>query len=132
MDPRNPRIRTIIADDSRTALLSVCRYLSFEKDFDIVATATDGLQLLYEAERCHPDLVLTDLIMPGINGLEAATVLRKAFPELRIIIFSELSGLSLQDERLRCCADSFVEKSQMPEKLMEEIRKHFPNNRAQE
>jgi len=130
MDPRKHRIRTVIADDSRTALLSACRYLNSEEGFDIVATAASGLQLLYQVERHHPDLVLADLSMPGISGLQAATKLRKAFPELRIIVFSELSGLSLRDECLRCGADSFVEKSQMPEKLMEEIHKLFPNSRA--
>ena len=131
MVARNPRIRTLVADDSRTALLSVCRYLEFEGDFEIVATATDGLQLLNKAERYRPDLVLVDLSMPMINGLEATIELRKAFPKLRIIIFTELSGLALQDQCLRCGADGFVEKSQMPEKLMEQVRKLFPNNPAQ-
>jgi two-component system nitrate/nitrite response regulator NarL len=120
----------LVADDSRQALLSVCKYLEFEGDFDVIATATDGLQLLRKAERYRPDLVLTDLSIPRINGLQATTVLRKAFPNLRIIIFSELNGIFLPDECLRCGADSFVEKSQMPEKLMQEIRRLFPNNPA--
>jgi DNA-binding NarL/FixJ family response regulator len=132
MDTKNRRIRTLVADDSRTALLSICRYLEFEGDFDVIATATDGLQLLHKAERYRPDLVLADLSMPRISGLVAATELRKAFPKLRIIIFTELSGLSLRDECLRCGADGFVEKSQMPEKLMEEVRRFFPNNPMQE
>jgi two-component system nitrate/nitrite response regulator NarL len=130
MDPVNHRIRILVADDSRQALLSVCKYLEFEGDFDVIATATDGLQLLRKAERYRPDLVLTDLSIPRINGLQATTVLRKAFPNLRIIIFSELNGIFLPDECLRCGADSFVEKSQMPEKLMQEIRRLFPNNPA--
>jgi DNA-binding NarL/FixJ family response regulator len=128
MDPVNRRIRILVADDSRQALLSVCKYLEFEGDFDVIATATDGLQLLRKAERYRPDLVLTDLSIPRINGLQATTVLRKAFPNLRIIIFSELSGIFLPDECLRCGADGFVEKSQMPEKLMQEVRRLFPNN----
>jgi two-component system, NarL family, nitrate/nitrite response regulator NarL len=131
MDPVNHRIRILVADDSRQALLSVCKYLEFEGDFDVIATATDGLQLLRKAERYRPDLVLTDLSIPRINGLQATTVLRKAYPNLRIIIFSELNGISLPDECLRCGADSFVEKSQMPEKLMQEIRRLFPNIPAQ-
>ena len=131
MNPGNPRIRTLVADDSRTALQSICRYLEFEGDFEIVATATDGLQLLNLAARYRPDLALVDLSMPMISGLEATIELRKAFPKLRIIIFTELSGLPLQDQCLRCGADGFVEKSQMPEKLMEEVRKLFPDNPAQ-
>jgi len=127
----NPRIRILVADDSRKALLSVCKYLEFEGDFEVIATATDGQQLLRKAQIFRPDLVLTDLSIPRINGLQAATVLRKAFPKLRIIIFTELNGLSLRDECLRCGADGFVEKSQMPEKLMEEVRRLFPDHPEQ-
>jgi two-component system nitrate/nitrite response regulator NarL len=113
-------------------LLSVCKYLEFEGDFEIVATATDGQQLLRKAQLFRPDLVLTDLSIPRINGLQAATLLRRSFPKLRIIIFTELSGLSLREECLRSGADGFVEKSQMPEKLMEEVRRLFPDNSAQQ
>jgi DNA-binding NarL/FixJ family response regulator len=128
MDASNRRIRVLFADDSPTALLAVCRYLEFEGEFEIVGTATDGLDLLHKSRGFRPDLVLTDLSMPQISGLEATMELRKLFPELRILIFTELNGYSLRDECLRCGADGFVEKSQMPEKLMEEVRKLFPKN----
>jgi DNA-binding NarL/FixJ family response regulator len=128
MDPSDRRIRVLVADDSATALLSVCRYLEFEGGVEVVGTATDGLDLLQKSKGFHPDLVLTDLSMPRISGLEATMQLRKSFPELRILIFSELNGHSLRDECLRCGADGFVEKSQMPEKLMEEVRRLFPKN----
>ena len=131
MDSAKHRIRTVIADDSRTALLSVCRYLNFEGYFDIVATAANGLELLQMAVRYHPQLALVDLNMPMMTGLEATMELRKNFPKLRIIIFTESCGLSLRDKCLRCGADSFVQKSQMPEKLMEEVRKIYPNIPAQ-
>lgn len=126
MKKNNPLIRVLVADDSPTALMSVCRYLEFEGEFELIGTATDGMDLLGKTERLRPDLVLTDLSMPRINGLEATVELRKSFPELRILIFSGLNGLSLRDECLRCGANGFIEKSQMPEKLMEEVRTLFP------
>jgi DNA-binding NarL/FixJ family response regulator len=128
MDPSNRRIRVLVADDSPTALRSVCKYLDFEGAFEVVATATDGLDLLRKTQDCRPDLVLTDLSMPRSSGLEATIELRKLFPELRILIFSELNGYSLRDECLRCGADGFVEKSRMPEKLMDEVSRLFPKN----
>jgi len=132
MASENRRIRILIADDSRKALLSVCKYLEFEGDFEIVGTATDGQQLLRKAQIYRPDLVLTDLSIPRINGLQAATLLRRTFPKLCIIIFTELNGLSLREECLRSGANGFVEKSQMPEKLMEEVRRLFPDYIAQQ
>ena len=119
-------IRVLVADDFPAALSSVCRYLQFERHFEIVATATDGIKLLREAAVHRPDLVLTDLSMPFLTGLAATKVLRKAYPDMRIIIFTELDLIPLRDECLRSGADGFVEKSRMPEKLMEEVRRLFP------
>jgi DNA-binding NarL/FixJ family response regulator len=126
MEPSIRRIRILVADDSPTALRSVCRFLRYEEVFEIVGTARDGQHVLHQAERFRPDLVLADLSMPQKNGLEAAAELRKSFPEMRVLIFSELSGLALREECLRYGADGFVEKSELPEKLMEEVRKLFP------
>jgi DNA-binding NarL/FixJ family response regulator len=122
------KIRVLVADDSRTALHAVCAYLDFEGQFEIVGTASDGLSLLRQAERLCPDLLLTDLSMPQMTGLEAAAQLRKSLPGMRIILFTELSGLLLQEQLLQEGVDAFVEKSQMPEKLMEEVRRLFPEN----
>lgn len=127
MNQRGRRIRVVVADDSRTALSSVCRYLEFDGQFEIVGTAFDGIRLVQQAERFRPDLVLADLSMPQMNGLEAAIELRKSFPELRVLIFSGLTGLSIREECLRNGADGFVEKSQMPEKLMHEVLRLFPH-----
>jgi two-component system response regulator DegU len=116
----------LVADDSPTALRSVCRYLEFEGQFEIVGTACDGVRVLHQTQRLRPELVLTDLSMPQMNGLEATVELRKSFPEVRVLIFSELNGLALREECLRSGADGFIEKSGMPEKLMEEVEKLFP------
>lgn len=130
MQPSNRPIRVVVADDSATALACICRHLEFEGRFEIIATASDGLQLVQKAMRLRPDLVLADLSMPRLNGFEAATELRRLFPDLRIVIITQLSGLSLRDECLRCGANAMVEKGQMPEKLMEEVRRLFPGNPA--
>ena len=132
MKPSNRPIRVLVADHSATALAGICRYLELEGLFEIVATASDGLQLVQKAMRLRPELVLTDLSMPRLNGFEAATELRRLFPDLRIVIITQLSGLSLKDECLRSGADGLVEKGQMPEKLMEEVRRLFPGNAALE
>jgi DNA-binding NarL/FixJ family response regulator len=120
------RIRVLVADDSPTALRSVCKYLEFEGQFEIVGTACDGLRVLHQTQRLRPELVLTDLSMPQMNGLEATVELRKLFPDVRVLIFSELNGLALREECLRSGADGFIEKSGMPEKLMEEVERLFP------
>lgn len=128
MKPGSRPIRVLVADDSAKALACICRHLEFEGCFEIVATASDGLQLVQKAMRWRPELVLADLSMPRLNGFEAATELRRLIPDLRIVIITQLSGLSLRDECLRSGADGLVEKGQMSEKLMEEVRRLFPGN----
>ena len=126
MESRDGRIRVLVADDSPTALRSVCRYLKFEGAFQIVGTARDGQHVMHQAQRFQPDLILIDLSMPLKNGLEATMELRKTYPEIRVLIYSQLSGLALREECLRWGAHGFVEKSQMPETLMEEVHRLFP------
>jgi DNA-binding NarL/FixJ family response regulator len=118
-------IRVLIADDSPTALRSVCDYLEFAGGFEIVGTASDGLNAVQLASARKPDLVLLDLSMPRVNGLEAAEQIRLSSPDLRVIIFSELNGLSLADECRRHGADSFVHKSNLPDRLLPEIERLF-------
>lgn len=132
MKPSVRRIRVLVADDSPTALACICRYLEFEGVFEIVGTASDGLRLVQKAGRLHPDLVLTDISMPLLNGLEATAELRRLYPELRIVVITQLNGLSLKDECVRRGADALVEKSHMPERLMEEVSKLFPGDSAPE
>lgn len=118
-------IRVLIADDSPTALRSICDYLEFAGGFEIVGTASDGMNAVQLTSLKKPDLVLLDLSMPRVNGLEAAKQIRLSSPDLRVIIFSELKGLSLADECRRNGADSFVHKSHLPEGLLMEIRRLF-------
>src|SRR5271154_6238030 len=92
------RIRVLVADDSPTALRSVCDYLEFAGGFEVVCTASDGMNAVQLASVHQPDLAILDLSMPRLNGLEAATQLRQSLPATRVIIFSELNGLSLTDE----------------------------------
>ncbi len=122
----NP-IRVLIADDSPTALRAVCDYLEFAGGFDVVCTASDGLNAVQLAFVHQPDLVLLDLSMPRLNGLEASKQLRRSQPALRVIIFSGLNGLSLGDECKRHGADGFVVKSQLPDALLLEIKRLFPD-----
>ena len=118
-------IRVLVADDSPTFLSSICSYLHFAGGFEIVGTASDGLNAVQLTNIHKPDLVLLDLSMPRVNGLEAAQQIRRNSPHLRVIIFSELNGLSLADECRRYGADGFVPKNVLPEGLLAEIQRLF-------
>jgi DNA-binding NarL/FixJ family response regulator len=126
MSPSEP-IRVLIADDSPTALRSVCDYLEFAGGFEVVCTTSDGINAVQLALHHKPDLALLDFRMPRLNGLEAAKEIRRNLPGVRVIIYSEIQGNTLEDECHSNGADSFISKSRLPDGLLLEIRRLFPN-----
>jgi CheY-like chemotaxis protein len=130
VESRPKRIRVLVADDSRAALVSICAYLEFDGSFEIVGTAGNGLEAVQQAELLLPDLLVTDLSMPHMNGLEVTEQLRSAMPGLRIVVVTELSGPVLHGQCLERGADSFVEKNRIAEDLFREVFRLFPKFEA--
>ena len=81
-------IRIAIADDHDLVRTGLKRLLQDFEDIDVVAEASDGYQALQVAEELKPDVILMDLNMPGLNGLEATQKMKKLFPAVKIIVVS--------------------------------------------
>jgi two-component system, NarL family, nitrate/nitrite response regulator NarL len=126
------RIRVLVADDSPTALQSICSFLEMEGGFEIVGTASDGVNALQQCETLRPDLVLMDIQMPRLNGLEVTREVRRLFPSTPVILFSEVAGTTLWAECIGRGASAFIHKSQMPEQLLREVWRLFPGYRKPE
>ena len=77
------RPRLLVADDHASTRDLLCGLLRTE--FDVVADVQDGLGLVSAAERLSPDVILTDISMPGMDGIEAANLIRRRNPAARII-----------------------------------------------
>jgi DNA-binding NarL/FixJ family response regulator len=121
-------IRVLVADDSSTALRSVCDYLDFAGGLEVVCTANDGANAVQLVAQHQPDLALLDFRMPRLNGLEAAQQLRRSHPALRVIIYSEIQGSTMEEECRKHGADGYVPKGRLPDGLLEEIRRLFPDS----
>ena len=85
----------LIADDSATARKAIRVYLN-QRNFEVCGEAIGGVDALEKATELEPALILLDLRMPRMNGVEAASVLRGRMPKLRIVL------LTLYDEVLSC------------------------------
>jgi len=125
--PHIAPIRVMVADDSPTALRSVCDYLDFAGGLEVVCTASDGMNAVQLVAIHQPDLALLDFRMPRLNGLQAAQELRRAHPSLRVIIYSEIQGTTLEEECRNHGADGYVSKGRLPDGLLHEIRRLFPD-----
>ena len=81
-------IRVLLADDHTLVRAGLRKLLESMPDVSVVGEAADGLALLALAEQLQPQLVLMDIAMPGLNGLEATARLVKTSPEIRVLILS--------------------------------------------
>ena len=89
-------IRVLLVDDQVLFLHGLANVLSDWPDVQVVGQAGDGLDAVAKVRRFHPDVVLMDINMPNMNGLEATRLLRREMPELKIVILT----VSEQDENL--------------------------------
>lgn len=110
-------LRVILADDHtlvRAGLRSLVEQL---KEVTVIAEAKDGHEVLALAAEHHPDVVLMDLSMPGMNGLEAALRLKKDEPQIKIIVLSMHASEEYVLQALRAGASGYLVKDSAPLEL---------------
>jgi DNA-binding NarL/FixJ family response regulator len=79
-------IRVVVADDFPLIRAALLDALSTRPDIEVVGEAHDGIEAIEQARRLRPDVLLLDLAMPRLGGLEALTVLRKELPDVRVLV----------------------------------------------
>jgi DNA-binding NarL/FixJ family response regulator len=103
-------IRVLIADDHALVRAGVRALLERLSDVQVVAEASDGFEVLDLIEQHEPHLVLMDIAMPGLNGLEATRALAKKHPEVRVIVLSIYSDEEHVHQALRAGAAGYLVK----------------------
>jgi DNA-binding NarL/FixJ family response regulator len=119
-------IRVLLVDDSPAFLEALREFLRPRSGIMVVATAEDGQAGLEQFARHRPDLVILDVVMPRMNGVEAAAHMRRLAPQVRIIMVSVHEDPETEAESLRH-ADSFLPKTGLQRRLWGEIRRLFPH-----
>ena len=104
-------MRILIADDNRLVRRGVARILSGYAGWEMCAEASDGLDALQKAPEFHPDLILIDIQMPGMDGLETSRRLREELPEIKIVIMSHNDADKLLPDARKAGADGCVDKA---------------------
>lgn len=115
-------IRVLVVDDHTVLRDTLRLLLEMNGEVEVVGEAADGRQAIDLAEQLRPDVILMDTAMPGLNGIEATTVIRKRLPKVKVLI---LSGYGHEDQvrnALRAGASGYVLKSSSSEELLLAIR----------
>ena len=115
-------IRVLIVDDHEMVRLGISSFLKIQNDIEVVAEAENGLQAYDQTLKFRPDIILMDLVMDVMDGIEASQKIIQVWPEARIIILTSF----LDDEKvypaLEAGAKSYILKTSSAEEIVQAIR----------
>jgi DNA-binding NarL/FixJ family response regulator len=114
------RPRVLLADDHRLLREAFSRLL--ESECDVVGSVADGRALLAEAPKVRPDIVVLDIAMPLLNGLDAARQLKRAMPEVKVIFLTMSEDPDVAAEAFRVGASGYLLKNSAASELLQAIR----------
>lgn len=103
------RVRTVIADDVADLRAIVRRNLEMDGRFEVVGEAGDGEESVAVVESTRPDVIVLDIAMPRLSGLDAIPKIKEASPDTKILVFT-VKGESIRDEVLAAGADDYLHK----------------------
>ena len=115
-------IRVLVADDHPVVLHGLCTMLEVEDDIRVVARATDGLEAVARARETHPDIILMDVQMPNVDGIEAIRRIRADDPEAKVIVLTTYRNEDYIFPSLQAGARGYLLKDASLEELASAIR----------
>jgi DNA-binding NarL/FixJ family response regulator len=116
-------LRILVADDHEIVRRGVCSLLEAHAGWVVCGHAGDGLEAIDQACKLSPDVIVMDVTMPSMNGLEATRVLCRERPQSVIIILSQHDSREMMHEALSAGARAFVRKSSAARDLVETIER---------
>lgn len=116
-------IRVLLVDDQRLMRDGMRTLLSLEPDLEVAGEAGNGLEGVQKALAVRPDVVLMDIRMPGMNGVEATREIRRALPETRVLVLTTFDDDELVMDCLLEGAAGYLTKDLPAEEIAESIRK---------
>jgi DNA-binding NarL/FixJ family response regulator len=116
-------IRLLLVDDRPAVRTGLRIWLALEPNLEVVGEASDGAETISLARALHPDVVLMDLLMPGMDGISATAALRSVVPQSAVVILTLYDDAATRTRAREAGAAAFVAKHRMEETLLAEIRR---------
>jgi two-component system response regulator DegU len=113
-------LRVMVVDDDEMVRRSTCGLLKSYEYFEVVCEGADGAEAVAKARKHRPDIILMDITMPTMNGLDATRVIKREMPGIQIIV---LSGQDSGQAALSAGASGFIAKGEVAERLAAEVKK---------
>ncbi|MEL4358005.1 MULTISPECIES: response regulator transcription factor [unclassified Luteococcus] len=116
-------IRLVVVDDDAFVLAGITSMLAEQDDIEILGTASDGQAATDQVRHLDPDVVLMDLRMPGMNGIEATRAIKQDLPSPRVLVLTTWDTDDMIRDALGAGADGFLLKDASPAELASAIRR---------
>jgi len=115
-------VTVLLADDHPIVRQGLRHLLEMQPDFKVVGEASDGLEASQMAEHYHPDVLVVDMMMPGLNGLEVTRQVRQRSPATRIIVLSMHNNDAYVLQALKKGASGYVLKDSGPAEVVQAVK----------
>jgi len=103
--------RIVIAEDHQSLIDGVCLLFEHEENYSIVGMANDGEKLIEIVEKIQPEIVLTDIRMPKIDGITATKIIKKKFPNIKVITFTMFDQQEAIQQMINAGASGYILKN---------------------
>lgn len=111
-------VQVLLVDDVPEVRIVIASFLKKDSRLKISSEASDGIEAVRKAEQLQPDLILLDIGLPCLNGLDAAHLIRKVSPQSKILFVSQESSAEIVQEAFRIGAHGYVVKADMMSDLL--------------
>ena len=116
-------LRVLVADDNESVRRSICLILRSQGDIEVVCEAIDGADAVLKIREHQPDVVLLDITMPNMDGLEVAEIIKTEFPSVQVLIVSQHDSRGFQWAALAAGVSGYIVKSNVGRDLVPELRR---------
>ncbi|HKV79961.1 MAG TPA: response regulator transcription factor [Candidatus Sulfotelmatobacter sp.] len=116
-------LRVLVVDDNASVRRSICQILRSQADIEVVCEAMDGADALRKIREHKPEIVLLDITMPTMNGLEVAEIIKTEFPSVQVLIVSQHDSRGFQWAALAAGVSGYINKTNVGRDLIPELRR---------
>ena len=116
------KIRILIADDHALVREGISAFLKFCDDIEVVAEAENGIEAIERAKKFKPDIILMDIAMPGLGGLEATIELKKTAPDIKVLVLTQYDDKEYISRFLKAGVSGYLLKRAVGSDLVSAIR----------
>ncbi|MDI6803730.1 MAG: response regulator transcription factor [Bacteroidota bacterium] len=119
---KNNRIKILVSDDHNLVRQGIVALLNVESDMDVIGEASDGIEAVRLAKKLDPDIVIMDLSMPNLNGLEATHQIKRDVPNVKVLILTQHENEEYVMQIIKAGASGYILKTSVSDDLIKAIK----------